>query len=136
MLKEFKEFAMRGGLIDTAVGLVMAAAFGKVTSAFIDGMFMPLVSTIIQTDFKKWKSVLTPAVAGADGKIDPATEIAISYGDFVASIINFIVVAFVMFLIIKAMNASKKNEPAPPPPPPPAADVLLGEIRDLLKSGR
>lgn len=127
---------MRGGLIDTAVGLVMAVAFGKVTSAFIDGMFMPLVSKIIQTDFGSWKTVLTEAVAGKDGKIDEATEIAVKYGDFVSSIINFIVVAFVMFMIIKAMNASKKAEPAPAPPPPPAADVLLGEIRDLLKSGR
>ena len=136
MFKEFKEFAMRGGLIDTAVGLVMAAAFGKVTSAFIDGMFMPLVSTIVQTDFTKWKSVLKEAVAGADGKIDAATEIAIKYGDFVASIINFVVVAFVMFMIIKAMNSAKKNEPAPPPPAPPVADTLLGEIRDLLRAGR
>lgn len=136
MFKEFKEFAMRGGLIDTAVGLVMAAAFGKVTTAFIDGMFMPLVSTIVQTDFASWKTILKEAVASADGKIDKATEIAIKYGDFVSSVINFIVVAFVMFIIIKAMNSAKKAEPAPPPAPPPAQETLLGEIRDLLKAGR
>ncbi len=135
MLKEFKEFAMKGNLIDMAVGVVMAGAFGRVTSAFIDGMFMPLVSQILQVDFKDWKTVLSPALVGADGK-ETAAEIAVSYGDFVAAVINFIIVALVMFMIIKAMNASKKAEPAPAPPPPPVADTLLGEIRDLLKSGR
>ena len=135
MFKEFKEFAMRGGLIDTAVGLVMAVAFGKVTTAFIDGMFMPLVSSIVQTDFASWKTVLKePGMK--DGKIDAASEIAIRYGDFVSSVINFIVVAFVMFIIIKAMNSAKKAEPAPAPAPPPAQETLLGEIRDLLKAGR
>jgi large conductance mechanosensitive channel len=135
MLKEFKEFAMKGSLLDMAVGVVMAGAFGKVTSAFIDGMFMPLVAQIFQADFSEWKSVLSPAVVGADGK-ETAAEIAVKYGDFVASVVNFIIVALVMFMIIRAMNASKKSEPAPPPPPPPVADTLLGEIRDLLKSGR
>jgi large conductance mechanosensitive channel len=81
------------------------------------------------------KMVLKNAVAEAPG-VKASAEIAVRYGDLIGSIINFIVVAFVMFMIIKAMNASKKAEPAPPPPPPPVQETLLGEIRDLLKSGR
>jgi large conductance mechanosensitive channel len=135
MLKEFKEFAMKGGLIDTAVGLAMAGAFGKVTSAFIDGCFMPLMGFIFSLDMSEMKATLRPAVAEAPG-VKAVAEIAVKYGDLIGSIINFIIVAFVMFLIIKAMNASKKAEPAPPPPPPPPTETLLGEIRDLLKSGR
>jgi large conductance mechanosensitive channel len=135
MLKEFKEFAMKGGLLDTAVGLAMAAAFGKVTAAFIDGCFMPLLGFLLNVDMTEMKMVLKSAVAEAPG-VKGAAEIAIHYGDLIGSIINFIVVAFVMFMIIKAMNASKKAEPAPPPPPPPVQETLLGEIRDLLKSGR
>ncbi len=134
MFKEFKDFAMRGGLIDTAVGLVMGAAFAKVTSAFVDGIFMPLVSMIVQSDFSGWKSVLKPAILGADGK-ETAAEVAVKYGDLVGSILNFIIVAFVMFLVVKAMNSVKKQEEAAPAAPP-VQEVLLGEIRDLLKSGR
>lgn len=126
---------MKGGLIDTAVGLAMAAAFGKVTAAFIDGCFMPLLGFLLNVDMSEMKLVLKNAVAEAPG-VKAAAEIAVHYGDLIGAIINFIVVAFVMFMIIKAMNASKKAEPAPAPPPPPVADVLLGEIRDLLKSGR
>jgi large conductance mechanosensitive channel len=135
MFKEFKDFALKGNLIDTAVAFVMGAAFAKLTSAFIDGMVMPLVSQIAQADFSSWKSVLSAAVVGADGK-ETAAEIAVKYGDFVGGVINFLVVAFIMFMIVKAMNSAKKAEAAAPPPPPPAQEVLLGEIRDLLKSGR
>jgi large conductance mechanosensitive channel len=135
MLKEFKEFAMKGGLIDTAVGLALAGAFSKVTTAFIDGCFMPLLGFLLNVDMTEMKATLRKGVEKAPG-VDAVAEIAVKYGELIGSIINFIVVAFVMFMIIKAMNASKKAEPAPPPPPPPAADVLLGEIRDLLKSGR
>jgi large conductance mechanosensitive channel len=135
MLKEFKEFAMKGNLLDMAVGIAMAAAFGKVTAAFIDGCFMPLLGFLLNVDMSEMKAVLRQGVEKAPN-VTPVAEIAVKYGDLIGSIINFIIVAVVMFLIIKAMNASKKAEPAPPPPPPPAADVLLGEIRDLLKSGR
>jgi large conductance mechanosensitive channel len=135
MLKEFKEFAMKGNLLDMAVGIAMAAAFGKVTAAFIDGCFMPLLGFLLNVDMSEMKATLRKAVAEAPG-VTPVAEIAVKYGDLIGSIINFIIVATVMFMIVKAMNASKKAEPAPPPPPPPAADVLLGEIRDLLKSGR
>ena len=135
MLKEFKEFAIKGNLIDTAIAFVMGVAFGKITSTFIDGMVMPLVSMLTNADFSTWKTILKEAVISADGKVI-SPEVAVKYGDFVAALINFLIVAFVMFMIIKALAASKQTEAAPPPPPTPAQEVLLGEIRDLLKSGK
>ena len=133
MFKEFKEFAMKGNLIDMAVGLVIGAAFGAVTSAFIDGMFMPIVGQIFQMgDLAQAKYVLSPEVKDAAGKVLTA-ESAVKYGSFISNIINFIIVAFVMFMIIKAMNKMKKAEAAAPPAAPPAQEVLLAEIRDLLK---
>ena len=133
MLKEFKEFALKGNLIDMAVGLVIGAAFGTVTSSFIDGVFMPLVGQIFQLgDFSQAKFVLSPAVVDAARKV-VTPESAIKYGTFIGNVINFLIVAFVMFMIIKGMNKLKKEEAAAPPPPPPAEEVLLTEIRDLLK---
>ncbi|MBP7273829.1 MAG: large conductance mechanosensitive channel protein MscL [Saprospiraceae bacterium] len=131
MLKEFRDFAMRGGLIDVAVGLVIAAAFGAVTAAFIDGIFMPLLGQVFQVgDLAQAKYVLNPAELDGTGKV-VKPESAILYGKFISAIINFIIVAFVMFLIIKAMNRLKKEEA---PAAPPAQEVLLSEIRDLLKN--
>ncbi len=140
MLKEFKAFAISGNLVDTAIAFVMGLAFGKITTAFIDGMVMPLVSMIVQSDFTTWKTILQPAVIGTDGK-EMAPEVAIKYGDFVSAIIYFIVVAFIMFMIVKAVAAAKKSiaaeeAEAAVAPAPPTQEVLLGEIRDLLKSGR
>ena len=110
----------------------MGVAFGKITSTFIDGMVMPLVSMLTNADFSTWKTILKEAVISADGKVI-SPEVAVKYGDFVAALINFLIVAFVMFMIIKALAASKQTEAAPPTP---AQEVLLGEIRDLLKSGK
>jgi large conductance mechanosensitive channel len=135
MFKEFKDFALKGNLVDMAVAFVMGGAFGKVTDGFINGIVMPLVSMIFQADMSEWKKQLKPAEVGADGK-ETAAAIFLKYGDFIASAINFLIIALVMFMVIKAMNAAKKAEEAAPPPPPPASEVLLGEIRDLLKSGR
>ena len=130
MFKEFKDLAMRGGLIDIAVGLVLAAAFGTIVSSFVDCMFMPLVSKIFQFgDFKEAKIVLDQAVLGADGKV-ATPENAIYYGSFISSIINFIIIAFVMFLIVKAVNSTKKSEVEAPAGP--SSEQLLTEIRDLL----
>jgi large conductance mechanosensitive channel len=113
MLKEFKEFALKGNLIDIAVGLVMATAFATVTSSFVDGLFMPLVSKIFQFgDFKTARIVLDAAELGPDGSV-LKPENALYYGTFISSVINFLIVAFAMFMIVKAMNAvSKKEEPA------------------------
>lgn len=133
MLSEFKEFAMKGNLIDMAVGLVMGASFGTVTGSFIDGIFMPIVGQIFQTgDLKKYKIILTSEVKDAAGAI-VTPESAISIGAFIGAVLNFIIVAFVMFMIIKGINKMKKAEAAAPPAAPPAQEVLLTEIRDLLK---
>jgi large conductance mechanosensitive channel len=134
MLKEFKSFAMRGSLIDLAVGFVMGAAFTKVTGAFINGIVMPLVGMIQGKDLSEWKIVLKDSVIDADGK-ETAAEVAITYGSFISVTIEFIIVAFVMFLVVKAINRiKKKQDEAPPTPPSPSNEErLLTEIRDLLK---
>lgn len=134
-VKEFKEFAMKGNLIDLAVGFVMGAAFTKVTTAFINGMVMPLVGMIQGKDFNEWKVVLKPAEVGADGK-EAVAEVAIKYGTFITVAIEFIIVAFVMFLLIKAINRLKKKEAEAPAAPaePSNEEKLLMEIRDALKN--
>ncbi|MBK7230782.1 MAG: large conductance mechanosensitive channel protein MscL [Saprospiraceae bacterium] len=104
MFKEFREFALNGNLITIAVGLVMATAFTAVTSAFIDGLFMPLVAKIFQFgDYKQAKIVLDAAIVAPDGTI-ATPENALYYGTFISSVLNFVVVAFVMFMIIKGMK--------------------------------
>ena len=135
VLQEFKEFAMRGNLIDMAVGVVMGGAFGKVVSSFIDGMVMPAIGMITGgVDFNDKKFYLQKGVdASADGTVAAVPEVAIKYGTFISEVITFLVVAFVVFIIIKAINKMKKAEAAAVPPPPPAQEVLLTEIRDLLK---
>lgn len=130
MLKEFKDFALKGNLIDIAVGLAMAAAFAKVTDGFVEGIFMPLIGQLFQIgDLSEWKIVLATATTGADGSAIP--EVAILYGNLIAAIINFLIIAFVMFWIIKAINMTKKETPAAPAGP--TQEELLAEIRDLLK---
>ncbi len=132
MLQEFKEFAMKGNLVDLAVGVVMGAAFGAVTNAFINGIFMPLVGLIFNVgDMSQAKLVLSPAVTDAAGKVI-TPESAVMYGSFVGAIINFLIVAFVMFMVIKAMNKMKKEQPVADPGPS-STDALLMEIRDALK---
>ena len=133
MLQEFKEFAMKGNLIDTAVAFVMGVAFGKVSSTFIDGMFMPLVGLIFNVgDMSSMKLILKAAEYGADGKIT-TPENAFMYGNFIGALINFLIIAFVMFMVVKGMNAMKKAEPAPAPAGPTATEALLAEIRVSLK---
>jgi large conductance mechanosensitive channel len=135
MLKEFKEFAMRGNLVDMAVAFVMGVAFAAVTNSFIKGIVMPIVGTIFQVgDLAEAKYVLSEAVTDAEGTVT-TPEAAIMYGEFIAAVINFIIVAFVMFMVIKGINKmKKKKEEAPAAPPAPSKEeVLLGEIRDLLK---
>ncbi len=133
MMQEFKDFAMKGNLIDMAVGVVMGAAFGKVSGSFIDGMFMPIIGKIFQIgDLSQSKFVLSEEIKDAAGKV-VTPESAIAYGGFIGAILNFIIVAFVMFMIIKAINKMKKAEPESAPAGPSAQEVLLSEIRDLLK---
>lgn len=134
MLQEFKEFAMKGNLIDMAVGVVMGGAFGKVVSSFIDGMVMPAIGMISGgIDFNEKVFVLKKGVAAsADGTVAAVPEVAIKYGAFISQVITFLVVAFVVFMIIKAINKMKKEEAAVPAAPT-TEEVLLTEIRDLLK---
>lgn len=133
MLKEFKEFAMKGSLIDTAIAFVMGAAFATVSSSFINGIFMPIVALVFQVgDMDGMKIVLKSAVTDAAGVVT-TPETAIMYGTFLGATINFIIVAFIMFMVIKGMNATKKKEEDAAPAAPPAQEVLLTEIRDLLK---
>ncbi len=141
MLKEFKEFAVRGNLVDMAVAFVMGGAFGKVTSAFIDGMVMPLVGQLSGgVDLSDKKLILTPAAGeikdAAGNVLSPATtEVAVHWGAFVTVAMELLVVSFVMFIIIKAINRLRKEEAAAPAPPPGPTneEKLLMEIRDALK---
>ena len=132
MLKEFKEFAMKGNLVDIAVAFVMGAAFGKVVTAFTGGLVAPLVGMITGKDLSQNKWIIKEEVKDAAGKITQS-EVALQWGAFLTAVIDFIIVAFVMFLIIKGINSLKKKEPEAPPPPTPEDVILLREIRDALK---
>lgn len=131
MLKEFKEFALKGNLLDIAIGFVMGAAFKSVITSFTGGIVSPLIGLVLKTDFKELKWVVKDGIANAEGVIEG--EIAILYGDFLTNVIDFILVAFVMFLIVKAVNKMKKEEKEEAPAPSgPSQEELLTEIRDLL----
>ena len=132
MLKEFKEFAMKGNLVDIAVAFVMGAAFNKIVSSFTGGIVSPLIGLVFKSDFKDQKWILQEGVADEAGTI--TGEVALMWGEFLTNLIDFIIVAFVMFLIIKGINnMKKKEEPAPEAPTGPSDNDLLMEIRDLLK---
>ena len=134
-VKEFKEFALKGNLVDMAIAFVMGGAFGKVTTAFVQKIFAPIIGLILGgIDLNDKKIILKEGIEASEG-IDAVPEVAIMWGEFVTACIDFILVAFVMFLIIKGMNAMKKKEEEAPAaaPEPSKEEVLLGEIRDLLK---
>ena len=148
--KEFKEFIARGNVLDMAVGVIIAGAFGKITTSLVNDIIMPAVSMLTGgINFSDWKIVLKEAVLDAEGAVKTA-EVAIRYGNTIAIILDFIIVAFAVFCIVKAINTMhakaealrKKEEeeaaaepPAPPAPPEPSAEEkLLTEIRDLLKA--
>jgi len=131
VLKEFKDFAMKGNLIDIAVGFVMGAAFKEVVTAFTGGIVSPIIGMVFNANFKDLKYILKEGVADTAGKV--TGEIAILYGDFLTYVIDFIIVAFVMFMVVKAVNKmKKKKEEAPAAPSGPSQEDLLIEIRDLL----
>ena len=131
MLKEFKDFAMKGNLVDIAVAFVMGGAFGKVVTSFTEGIVSPLIGLFGRADLSKNMFKLKDAITDATGKVT-AEAIYLKWGDFVTAIINFIIIAFVMFMVIKAINNMKKKEVATPEATP--EDItLLREIRDALK---
>ena len=126
--KEFKEFAVKGNVVDLAVGVIIGAAFGKIVTSLVTDIIMPPIGLLLGgIDFKDLKIHLKPAV----GK---TPEVAINYGVFINTAIDFLIVAFVIFLVIKAINSMKRNEEAAPEvaPVPTQEEVLLTEIRDLL----
>lgn len=130
-MKEFKDFAMKGNLVDIAVAFVMGAAFGKVVSSLTEGIVSPLIGLVGGSDLSRYKFEIKPGVKDEAGKI--ITEaVSLKYGDFLTAVINFIIVAFIMFLIIKAINSMKKKEEIVAPGPS-STDALLIEIRDELK---
>ena len=144
MLKEFKDFIMRGNVLDMAVGVIVAGAFGKITTSLVNDVFMPFISYLFGArDMTALNLVVRPEVVNEAGEVVQAA-ITIGFGTFVATIIDFILVALVVFLVVKAINAAKakmekaKEEEAaaepPAPPAPSAEEVLLTEIRDLLKN--
>lgn len=132
MLKEFKDFAMKGNLVDIAVGFVMGAAFNKVVASFTGGIVSPLIGLLFNADFKDVKWIIKEGTANDAGEI--VGEVAILLGEFFTNVIDFIIVAFVMFMIVKGVNKmKKKEEPAPEAPKGPTTEELLIEIRDALK---
>ena len=132
MLKEFKEFAMKGNLIDIAVGFVMGAAFKQVVSSFTGGIISPLIGLVFKTNLKDLKYVISEGAVNSSGVLEG--ESALLWGQFLTHTIDFIIVAFVMFLLVKGVNAFKrKEEVVAPEPTGPSDNELLSEIRDLLK---
>ena len=131
MISEFKEFAMRGNVVDLAVGVVIGAAFGKIVTSLVDKVIMPPIGLAIGgVDFSKWAWTLKEATLDAAGKEVPA--VAIGIGDFLNTVVQFIIVAFAIFMVVKAINRISKRAPEAPPATP--EDVLLlREIRDSLK---
>ena len=142
--KEFKEFIARGNVLDMAVGVIIAGAFGKITTSLVNDILMPFISWIFGTrDMTALNVIVRPEVLNEAGEVVQAA-ITIGFGTLVATIIDFLLIALVVFIIVKAMNTAKakaearkkaQEEAAPPAPPAPSnEEVLLTEIRDLLKN--
>jgi len=128
MLSEFKAFAMRGNVVDMAVGVVIGAAFGKIVTSFVNDLLMPPIGLLVGgVDFSAIKLTLKQAVG-------ETAAITLNAGSFIQTIVDFTIIAFAIFLVVKAMNAAKKPEPAAPAPEVPADVKLLTEIRDLLRA--
>ena len=135
ILKEFKQFAMRGNVVDMAVGIIIGGAFGKIVTSLVNDIIMPPIGMLIGgVDFAELKVVLKQASVNAAGAEVPA--VTLNYGILVNAIINFLIIAFAIFVVIRAMNSMKKKEEAAPasPPAPSAEEKLLAEIRDILRS--
>jgi large conductance mechanosensitive channel len=131
MVSEFKAFVARGNVVDLAVGVVIGAAFGKIVSALVDGIVMPLVGVALGgVSVSDWKYVLKPETVDAAGA--KVAEVAIAYGTFIQAAIDFLLIAFVIFLFLKAYNRMRKPDDAAPAAPPEEV-MLLREIRDSLR---
>ena len=136
LLKEFKEFAVKGNVMDMAIGVVIGGAFGKIVSSLVSDIIMPLIGAATGgLNFTEWKWVIRQAVMDGETVVKP--ELALTWGNFIQVVFDFIIIAFCIFMVVKGMNKlKKKEEPAPEPAAPaePSEDIkLLTEIRDLLK---
>jgi len=134
MVKEFKEFISRGNVVDLAVGVIIGGAFGGIVTSLVKDMVMPPIGYMMSgLDFSSLKVQIAPAVMDAAGKVTKP-EVAIGYGAFINTLINFLIVAAVIFLVVKGVNSLKRQEAAKPaePPAPTTDQKLLTEIRDLL----
>jgi large conductance mechanosensitive channel len=136
MLKEFKEFAMRGNVVDLAIGVIIGAAFGKIVTSLVNDVLMPPIGLLLgNVDF----SNLFLNLNGTYETVDAATTAGapiVKYGLFINTVIDFVIVAFVIFLVVKGLNRLKRKEEAAPPPGPSTQEKLLMEIRDELKAQR
>lgn len=122
-IKEFKVFAMRGNVVDLAVAVIIGGAFGKIVSSFVGDAVMPIIGLLL-------------GGVNFSGLSITVGDAMIKYGAFIQAVVDFLIIAFVIFLALKALNTMKKQEPPAAPAPPPPQEVLLTEIRDLLKKGR
>ncbi|MCW5976811.1 MAG: large conductance mechanosensitive channel protein MscL [Bryobacteraceae bacterium] len=138
MFKEFKEFAMRGSVLDLAIGIIIGAAFGKIVTSFVNDILMPPLGLLLgNMDFSQLYINLSDGTYESLAQAREAGAATINYGIFINSIIDFIIVAFAIFLVVKQINRMKRKEEAAPPPPPPEPsneEKLLRDIRDLLKA--
>ena len=136
---EFREFAVKGSVVDLAVGVIIGAAFGKIVDSLVKDMIMPVVGRIFGgLDFSNWFVLLGNPPAGYSGPMtyEALTKAGVplfAYGNFITVAINFIILAFIIFLMVKQINRLKRNEPPKPPAAPPEEVTLLREIRDSLK---
>lgn len=136
IIKEFREFALKGNVIDLAVGVIIGAAFGKIINSLIEDIIMPLVGQVANVDFSQYKYVLIEQVKNDAGKVTQA-EVAVRFGNFATIAINFFILAFCIFMVVKAFNTARrrfeKEQPAPAPAGPTPTEMLLTEIRDELR---
>jgi large conductance mechanosensitive channel len=135
MLKEFRDFAMKGNVVDLAVAVIIGAAFGAIVSSLVADIIMPIIGAFGSLDFSNYFLALSKNVTATNLADAKKQGPVLAYGSFITLTVNFIIVAFVLFMVIRLMNQLKRKEAAAPPPPPkPSAEVvLLTEIRDLLK---
>ena len=135
VVKEFKEFAMRGNVVDLAVGVIIGAAFGKIVTSLVNDIIMPPIGYLTGgIDFKNLKVIIKAA-----DPTNKVAEVAINYGNFINTVIEFLIIAFCIFMVVKAINSLKQPEPEPAPaadPEPTKEEVLLTQIRDLLAKGK
>ena len=131
---EFKEFAVKGNVIDLAVGVIIGGAFGKIVDSLVGDLIMPIVGKIFGgLDFSNYFAGLSSNVTATSLTAAREQGAVFAYGNFITVLINFLIIAFILFQLVKVSNRMKKAEPAPPPPGPSATEVLITEIRDALK---